>query len=224
MSKISRTLVAALALSFAAVPAIVAGETDGSECIDVSAAESSCSPEKYQGRLDDMAKHPENFSPDNPNFVARLGDRGRYRMIAGQWEAGVTDLDVVIADDPDNYYFYQWRGWAHLVLGNLQRAHADFTQVIRLHQTNAIGYLGRCRVRQARADWNAALTDCQRSLKISNASARPTESRFVMGEIFQAKGLTELAKHSYERALEADPGNDRAKAALAALEAAEVGS
>ena len=58
MSKISGTLVVALALSFAAVPAVVAGETDGSEYIDVSAAESSCSPGKYQGRLDDMAKHP----------------------------------------------------------------------------------------------------------------------------------------------------------------------
>lgn len=221
MTAKSGVLLSALALSIAAASAVNPCETDGSECINVMAAKSSCNPDPYQGRLDDMAKHPEDFSPDGPNYMARLGDRGRYRMIAAQWEAGVADLDIVIADDPDNYYFYQWRGWAHLVLGDLRRAHADFTQVIRLNDANATGYLGRCRVRQARKDWNSALADCQQSLKIHNATARPSAARFTMGEIFEAKGLTDLAKHSYRSALEADPDNERAKAALAALEGAE---
>ena len=220
MSHVSSLLFAALAMFLAIAHTAQANESDGSECINVVATEPACDPEKYQWYLDDMVENPDGFSENDPNYIARLGDRGRFSMIVGDWAAGITDLDVVIASDPDNYYYYQWRGWAHLVLNNLQQAQADFSRVIRLHATNALGYLGRCRVKQAKKDWNMALVDCQQSLQIHNATAQAADSRLTMGQIFEAKGLPDLARHSYQGAIEEAPDHEAAQAALAALDAA----
>lgn len=220
MNEKSKVFASLLVFFFVASPVVSACESDGSECLNVSDIESVCVAGEYQSQLDEMAEHPEIFLPGAPNYLARLGDRGRFHMIAGQWSEGIPDLDIVIADDPDNFYYYQWRGWAHLVLGNLGQAHDDFTRVTRLQKTEATGHLGLCRVGQARGNWNSALADCQRSLSINNSSARPSATRFVMGQIYEAKGLKSLAKHSYQRALEANPFNERADVALAALEGA----
>lgn len=218
MSRISKIMALTLLSFFATAPVVSACVSDGSQCLNVSALETICVVEEYEIRLAEMAEQPEIFLPGAPNYLARLGDRGRFRMVAGHWSEGIADLDVVIADDPDNFYLYQWRGWAHLVLGNLDQAYNDFSQVIRLQETNAAGYLGLCRVGQARENWNSALADCQLSLDIRNATAEPSATRFIMGRIYEAKGLKSLARHSYQRALEANPYNERADTALAALD------
>lgn len=218
MNEKSKVFASLLVFFFVASPVVSACESDGSECLNVSDIESVCVAEEYQSQLDEMAEHPEIFLPGAPNYLARLGDRGRFHLIAGHWSEGIPDLDILIANDSENFYYYQWRGWAHLVLGNLGQAHDDFTQAIRLQEASAAGYLGRCRVGLVRRTWDSALADCQRSININNSSARPSATRFVMGQIFEAKGLKSLAKHSYQRALEANPFNERAEAALAALE------
>ena len=49
-----------------------------------------------------------------------------------EYERAIADYDTAISLDQDNAYSYYSRGWAHLLLGEVSKARADFDKALEL--------------------------------------------------------------------------------------------
>ena len=100
----------------------------------------------------------------------------RYAKLK-QYDRALADLDAALRLKPDEVDALAGRGWIYSELGQHQRAMQDLDKVVSL-KPNAYTYNLRC---WARATWgeqlDAALADCNESLKLKPDYAAAFDSR-----------------------------------------------
>jgi hypothetical protein len=75
----------------------------------------------------------------DPNFGQAYIKRGVANM-AADWEASVSDLDEAIRRFPGDYRLYFWRGDAHTLNDDMDRAMADYDRVIAMKPDSPEAY------------------------------------------------------------------------------------
>ena len=122
--------------------------------------------------------------------------RGLAYMKSGDWNNVLLDTDALIQCEPENAEAYKMRGQARLALREYDKAHADFTQAIRLHGDAEVYYL-RARAKVQLGDINEAIFDCNCA----------TASNPRLADAFYLRGTLRLQGSNRTRGLE-----DRQKA------------
>jgi tetratricopeptide (TPR) repeat protein len=121
-------------------------------------------------------------------YTRRGGQYGELK----QYDRAIADYDAALRLKPDAADAQAGRGWAYSALGQHRRAMQDFDKVVS-EKPNAYTYNLRC---WARAIWgeqlDAALADCNESLKLKPDYAAALDSRALvdlrMGKCSRAVG------------------------------------
>jgi tetratricopeptide (TPR) repeat protein len=95
----------------------------------------------YKKAIEDYTKAIELYPSANANYSARAN----LYLQSKQYKAAVEDLSKVVASSHDPYAHYM-RGWAYVMLGEHQKAVADYTQFLSGCQDQnkkADGYINR---------------------------------------------------------------------------------
>jgi tetratricopeptide (TPR) repeat protein len=114
------------------------------------------------------------------DLAAAYTQRGNRYGILKQYDRALADFDAALSLKPDAVEALAGRGWTYSVLGRHQRAVIDFDKVVS-KRPNANTYNLRC---WARATWgeqlDAALADCNESLKLKPDYADALDSRALV--------------------------------------------
>lgn len=121
------------------------------------------------GYLEDWPRAMDDFNEalrHNPYLATAYNERGSLRRFLNDLEGAVEDHGFAIQVDPTLYEAYYNRALSYEILGELDLAEADLSQTIKLHQGTALAYEARGRVRAARKNYDGAIEDYQRYLRM----------------------------------------------------------
>ncbi|MBK9619589.1 MAG: tetratricopeptide repeat protein [Candidatus Obscuribacter sp.] len=96
------------------------------------------------------------------NPLARYS-RGYLRLVQGQNEAVVEDMDIVIEQCPLTTAFY-CRGLAHFRMGQIDKSIDDFSDAIALSPQDYSNYFLRAKGRFILKDYSGATSDCLKAI------------------------------------------------------------
>ncbi|MBK9205248.1 MAG: hypothetical protein IPL73_23045 [Candidatus Obscuribacter sp.] len=96
------------------------------------------------------------------NPLARYS-RGYLRLMQGQNEAAVEDMDIVLKQCPLTIAFY-CKGLAHFRMGQIDKSIDDFSGAIALSPQDYSNYFLRAKGRFILKDYSGATSDCLRAL------------------------------------------------------------
>ena len=116
----------------------------------------------------EYAPHPRNnFVFEADNGEGESVDRYVLSLRAGE----VVDLMTACIEDGGRCMTlggaYCWRGAAHLFLGSVEAAEADFATAMELSEPPLEAYHGRANVRTLRGDKSGAIADLEEALRLS---------------------------------------------------------
>jgi len=157
---------------------------------------------------------PKNASLDN---AKELFEEKRYTD-------ALDMLDALLAKDPDNAGLHAWKGH---VMGNLAQgnpadmikygmgAMQEYEAALALDPQNADAHFGRGVGRLMAppgfgGDIDGAIADFEASL----AKSPTPEAYYYLGQAYQKKEMTDVAKEAYKKALKLRPGYAEAAKAL----------
>jgi tetratricopeptide (TPR) repeat protein len=139
----------------------------------------------------------------DPKYTDAYTRRGSAYGGKGDYDHAIADFDRAIALDPKYADAYTVRGLAYHAKGDYDHAIADHDQAIALDPKNAVAYNNRCWVRVAMGrDLQAALSDCNESLRIRPDDAYTLDSR---GFVNLKLGQLNDAIADFTAALKYDP-------------------
>jgi len=178
----------------------------------------SSSPAATSGKSPDASAAPADVSLEQ---VEKLYDEKKY-------QEALAAIESLIASQPENAELHAWNG---SILGTLAQgdnpadmikygmgAMQAFETALNLDPNNVRGRIGRGIGRLMApegfgGDVDGAIEDFKVALK---KGAFP-EGHFYLGEAYKRKGLNDLAKENYEKALALNPDYKEAKKALEEL-------
>jgi WD40 repeat protein/Tfp pilus assembly protein PilF len=106
----------------------------------------------------------------NPWSISGHVYRSLIHEARGQADKAAADYKAALALDERKAY--RDRGNGYLMLGNLDRALADFNEVLRLDPKCVQTYLARAEVFDRKKDVTAALRDCDEAIRLAPGSSR----------------------------------------------------
>lgn len=159
----------------------------------------------------------------NPNDANALNLRGAAYGQAGEYEKALNDFNAALSVSPQYYQAYANRALIFSRGNKLDQALADYNQALRIDPKYSIALVGRGTVHRMRNNHPAAVADFSAALENQGdpvAYFNRGLSRQAMGEhklalddfentlgfrpeapeVFQAKGVSELALQKYEKA------------------------
>lgn len=92
---------------------------------------------------------------------------GVMQMVGGQCQLALTEFDRAVAEAPDNYRPYYYRGTALMKLERYGDAVADLDRALELHPELGMAYLERALCYQELGEVDRAERDLQSALMIS---------------------------------------------------------
>jgi tetratricopeptide (TPR) repeat protein len=105
----------------------------------------------------------------DPKDLPALTYRGQIHRLAGNYDLALADLDAAIGITPDDADLYHARGMllyaqymvasAWIRKSDLERAIADFSQMVRLEPTSGLGYYLRGKAHVTNGDRDRAIAD-----------------------------------------------------------------
>lgn len=125
--------------------------------------------------------------------------------VAWYYQSAVVDSDVAIelaTADEDSSAAYHTRGAARAVLGDYDKAIADFDAAIRLNPKTAINYLDRGLAKEVLGEKSAAKADFEKATQINGDLA---EDYYKDGRGKNGGGAYEAAMDSFDKALRLNP-------------------
>lgn len=137
--------------------------------------------------------------------------RSNYLVVAGHYDAAISDLDEALRQRPDNAGLLVGRGSARRLMGDFDGARSDLDAAIRIEPSRVEAYLHRACLRRDLRDLTGALSDLDKAVQIEPGRARSLHDRgatkFLAGD--------ELgALEDFSSAIKADPDDDAAVDAL----------
>ncbi|RKU26477.1 hypothetical protein C6499_13245 [Candidatus Poribacteria bacterium] len=154
-----------------------------------------------------------------PKFDLAYNVRGWTKYLLGQiatkpehsgeaawyYQSAVVDSDVAIelaTSDADSSAAYHTRGAARAVLGDYDKAIADFDAAIRLNPETAINYLDRGLAKEVLGEKSAAKADFEKATQINGDLA---EDYYKDGRGKNGGGAYEAAIVSFDKAIRLNP-------------------
>ena len=95
----------------------------------------------------------------------RVAGLGRVYMQTGQYELAIADYDKAITLKPDNGMPYNNRGFAFLLMGNLDAAEADIADSLKLNPDNIYALNSMAEIYAARNDAEEACNWLKRAIE-----------------------------------------------------------
>ena len=102
----------------------------------------------------------------DPYMANAYHERGNVRRFMGDLQGALEDYGYALRINPQLYDVYFNRALTYEALGELSQAESDFTQVIQLNSGIALAYEGRGRIRAEQANYDLAIEDLQRYLRM----------------------------------------------------------
>lgn len=102
----------------------------------------------------------------NPYMADAYNERGSLFNLLGQPERALLDLDAAVRLDPVHYAAYYNRALAHEKLEQIAEAEADLSATIDLNPGVAPAYELRGRIRASQQDYEGAIADLERFLRM----------------------------------------------------------
>lgn len=128
-------------------------------------------------------------------------NRGNAQLSKGATVKAIEDFSEALKLDPSDGNTFYNRGIAFMDKGDLAHAGKDFDSAIKLNPSDAGALASRCYVRAVQGgDLNAALDDCNKSLKLE-ANGYTNDSR---GLVYLKLSRFEEARKDFDVALKSD--------------------
>ena len=159
--------------------------------------------------------------PAAPPLDASLGNVKKL-FEEKRFAEAIEMADVLLAKEPNNADLHVWKGNAmgRLAQGNPadmmkygMGAMQEYETALSLDPQNQGGHFGRGIVRFYMGNADGAIED----FEFACAKNLFPEACYYLGEAYKTKGLTDMARAAYKKALELKPGYPEAAKALAEL-------
>lgn len=122
------------------------------------------------------------FAAHNPeNEAENHAIRGRARAVAGDFTAGLQDLDKAVTMDSKNVYNYLNRADVYHMMGNTEAALADLAQAKEVDKANPYGWLMSAQIYEELGQQADALANYQEFYRL-----RPKAFRVIPEEYLQS--------------------------------------
>lgn len=170
----------------------------------------------------------------SPAWTLAYSNRGKAWYDKREYDRAIADCDKVIELDGRDFEAYFVRGCVRYVKGEYDKAIADYGKVIEAHPesnrvysqgdtihfyegnyaTLARAYSNRAAAWQGKGEYDKAIADCDKAIKIDPKNALLYENR---GRAFEMNGEYDKAMTDYNRVTVIEPENRRTLNALAWL-------
>jgi len=107
-----------------------------------------------------------------------------------------------LAQDKTEDWLYAYRGWAWKLRGNLERAHKDYDEAIRLNAGNPAWWYNRGQIRHDKKELDEAIADYDEAIRLDRKGAGPYLDR---GLAWDQKKEHDTAIKDYDEAIRLDP-------------------
>jgi tetratricopeptide (TPR) repeat protein len=200
---------------------VLAGCTTGSEVTSQLAQKQSLVVNDQKNNIASLSE----VIKGNPNDANALNLRGSAYGASGEYERALADFNAAINASPQYYQAYANRALIYTRMNRLPQALNDYNRALDIDPKYGVAYIGRGNIYRAQNNYAAAIEDFTRALEIQ---AEPIAyfnrglSRQALGqhgealddfentlgfrpdspEVFQAKGISELALNKNEKAFD----------------------
>ncbi|GAA3227569.1 hypothetical protein GCM10010468_56460 [Actinocorallia longicatena] len=144
-------------------------------------------------------------------------NRAQLRILTGDRDGALEDLDAAVAADPGYPDYYVDRGNLLFAAGRHDEALADYNTALAVGPPFAEAHYNRSEVLFARGDLKGALQDLDTALELDPSL---TDARANRAGLLVALGEPELARSDVDEALAGDPGNPYLLCTLGQIEGA----
>lgn len=99
-----------------------------------------------------------------------------------QYDEAIQDLNIALADNPEDYLLYYNRGLNHLKIRNFQKAKDDFSKSISLNPNYAAAFYNRGLIFLHKGEYDNAISDFSKVIRLDNFHYRAFYKRGVSYE------------------------------------------
>ena len=130
--------------------------------------------------------------------------RGRCLILLEKFELGQTDLQQVIANEPDNHLAHFWRSDGYWRSGEIDQAIAEISKATKLHTNDSRYFRLHAELMMAKQQWNKAIRSLEQAIRLDPADAQLFQRR---GQAYLATEETGRAIRDFSRGLKLSPND-----------------
>jgi tetratricopeptide (TPR) repeat protein len=138
----------------------------------------------------------------NPYLADAYNERGNLLRMNGKFDLAIQDYDAAVTLDSAHYAAYYNRALAYEKVGQYAEAESDLTQTVGLNPGVATAYEVRGRVRALLQDYDGAIADLNRYLRMGGGHEYDNHSEvqsFIIS-LHINKFLSHFIPHKFLRA------------------------
>lgn len=139
---------------------------------------------------------PVRRDPPDPRDLVKAHvqvEHAQDQMAAGEYEAALASIDVMLERDPENLAALSLKGKIYFAMGDLDRAEETFRRCLELDPANSDVVVGLCRIESMRGEHERVIELAQ--------IGRETRSPFGMFDAIEARALLALGRQDEADAL-----------------------
>jgi len=140
----------------------------------------------YLGRWKEAENSINEALRHQPYMATAYNERGNVRRFQGDNENAITDYTMALHIDPTYYEAYYNRALAYEEKKRFADAEEDLSRTLALNPTVTQAYEARGRVRAARHDYDGAIADVTRYLRVGGGHKYDNHSE-VQGFLFMLR-------------------------------------
>lgn len=125
---------------------------------------------KRWARGDATLMEIKGYSAEELFYIAQ---HGYTLFLNGKIQDAQTVFEGLVAIDPRNDYYYRALGVVYHRRGDAERALRQFTNALKVSPSSVAAYVNRAEVHISRRDFEAALEDLDRGIRVSRTSDDP---------------------------------------------------
>ena len=141
----------------------------------------------------------------NPEYTYAYYNRGRAKVVLGQYESGIADFDKTLQLTPDFNHAYLMRGGAKASLGCYESAAEDINESLRLKPDDSDVYFIRGCVKVGLKQYEAAIEDFDKHIQLMPDEARSSHTYFIRGCVKDALERYEAAIEDFGKSIQLMP-------------------
>jgi tetratricopeptide (TPR) repeat protein len=161
------------------------------------------SSEEVGGKIDLGSE--EDYLSKGINLYA-IGSEGIALYVLGEYDEAFYHFDKAIKLNPNDYYFYYWRGRIYFEKRLYDQAIQDFDKAIRL-KSNVHSYYWRGRAYFEKCLYDKAIEDFTECIKLHPENS---EFYYMRGQAYFKRKLYREAVRDFNKAIKLNPNYDEA--------------
>ena len=161
------------------------------------------SSEEVGGKID--LEGEEDYLSKGINLYA-IGSEGIALYVLGEYDEAFYLFDKAIKLNPNDYYFYYWRGRIYFEKRLYDQAIQDFDKAIRL-KSNVHSYYWRGRAYFEKCLYDKAIEDFTKCIKLHPKNG---EFYYMRGQAYFKRKLYREAVRDFNKAIKLNPNYDEA--------------